>query len=85
MLDSEYDVHYGSLDAAHLYSISRSTRIAEIANPGESDERALNAGAGHGFLWRLNTYWRFVQDADGVIVQCEAISLTRDIRMGLDG
>jgi hypothetical protein len=71
LLDAEYDVHYGQLDAQHWFSISRSTRISEVD------------GGDHGFLWRLNTYWRFVQSADGVIVQCEAISLTRDIPTGL--
>jgi hypothetical protein len=84
VLDTEYDIHYGQLDAAHQYSISRSTRIAEIADPGEPDERPLPAGHDHGFLWRLNAYWRFVQAPDGVFLQCEAISLTRDVPTGLN-
>ncbi len=71
LLDTEYDVHYGRLDDQHSYSESRSTRISEAG------------GGDHGFLWRLNSYWRFVQVNDGVIVQCEAISLTRDIPTGL--
>jgi hypothetical protein len=71
VLDTEYDVHYGELDADHWYSDSRSTKIAE------------QDGGDHGFLRRLNSYWRFVQTEDGVIVQCEAISLTRDIPTGL--
>ena len=71
VLDTDYDVHYGALDANHWYSESRSTRIEEAG------------GGDHGFLWRLNSYWRFEQVDDGVIVQCEAISLTRDIPTGL--
>ena len=71
VLDTDYDVHYGRLDAGHIFSSSHSTKIREV---GDSD---------HGFLWRLYTYWRFVQASDGVIVQCEAISLTRDIPTGL--
>lgn len=71
ILDTEYNVHYGRLDPAHWYSTSRSTRIDEAG------------GGDHGFLWRLNTYWRFVAAGDGVIIQCEAISLTRDIPTGL--
>lgn len=71
VLDTDYDVHYGELDADHWYSESRSTRIAE------------EGGGDHGFLWRLNSYWRFAQVEDGVVVQCEAISLTRDIPTGL--
>jgi hypothetical protein len=83
VLDTEYDVQYGRLDAVHQYSLGRSTRIAEIANAGERDEHPLAEGYDHGFLWRLNTYWRFVQAVDGVFVQCEAISLTRDVPTGL--
>jgi hypothetical protein len=83
VLDTEYEVHYGQLDADHQYSFSRSTRVAEIADAGEPGEHPLAPGEDHGFLRRLNTYWRFVRAADGVFVQCEAISLTRDIPAGL--
>lgn len=83
VLDTEYDVHYARLDAAHQYSTSRSSRISEIADPGTSTERALPAGNDHGFMWRLNSYWAFEQTGDGVLVECEAISLTRDIPSGL--
>jgi hypothetical protein len=83
VLDTAYEVQYGRLDAVHQYSLARSTRIAEIANAGERAEYPLAEGYDHGFLWRLNTYWRFVQRVDGVFVQCEAISLTRDVPTGL--
>ena len=36
-----------------------------------------------GYLWRMNTYWRFEERDGGVYVQCESISLTRDIPRGL--
>ena len=34
-------------------------------------------------MWRLNSYWRFKQEADAVIVECESISLSRDIPIAL--
>ena len=34
-------------------------------------------------MWRLNSYWAFEQVEDAVLVECEAISLTRDIPNGL--
>lgn len=80
VLDTEYDVHYGRLDPWHWFSASRSTRVTEVADPGSASE---HAGDNHGFLWRLNSYWRFVQVEAGVVVQCEAISLTRDVPTGL--
>jgi hypothetical protein len=83
VLDTDYNVHYGRLDATHQFSFSRSTRVSEIADPGTPNERTLAAGHDHGFMWRLNSYWGFEQDDDGVLVECEAISLTRDIPAGL--
>jgi len=83
VLDTEYDVRYGRLDATHQYSFSRSTQVSEIAEPGTPSEHALAAGHDHGFMWRLNSYWAFEQTDEGVLVECEAISLTRDIPTGL--
>lgn len=83
VLDSEYTVHYGRLDAEHQFSFSRSTRVVEIADAGGAHEHLLYEADGHGYLWRLNSYWRFVKVSDGVIVQCEAISLTRSVPTGL--
>ncbi len=83
ILDSEYEVDRGRLDASHQFSFSRSTRIAEISEPGSLHEHALDPQHDHGFLWRLNTYWRFAQLDDAVLVQCEAISLTRGVPGGL--
>jgi hypothetical protein len=83
VLDTEYLVHYHTLDATHAFSESYSTRIAEISHPDEHDEQASAEGQGEGFMWRLNSYWRFAERDGGVYVQCEAISLTRDIPAGL--
>ena len=84
VLDTEYDVHYARLDESHQYSLSRSTRVSEVAEPGGANEHDLAKGKDHGFMWRLNTYWAFEQADGGVFVECEAISLTRDIPTGLD-
>jgi len=83
VLDTAYHVQYGQLDAAHHYSLSRSTQVSEIADAGTPTEHAVPAGHDHGFMWRLNSYWAFEQVDDGVLVECEAISLTRDIPAGL--
>jgi hypothetical protein len=83
VFDTEHDVRYTRLDAAHAYSRSYSTRITELEHAGEPNERALPPGKDHGFLWRLDSFWRFEQRESGVYVQCEAISLTRDIPLGL--
>jgi hypothetical protein len=83
VLDTEHDVRYTRLDVARAYSRSFSTRITELEHAGEPSERALSPGKDHGFLWRLDSFWRFAERDGGVYVQCEVISLTRDIPLGL--
>jgi hypothetical protein len=83
VLDSNYAITFASLDRQHRYSLSRSTRIAEIASPGTSSEHALSPAEEHGFLWRLNTYWSWEERPEGLYLQVESISLTRSIPSGL--
>jgi len=67
--DSEYDVQYSSPAKGRMEIVSRSTKIVQ-------------QGDDHGFLWRLNSYWRFEQADGGVYAQCRAISLSRGIPFG---
>jgi len=83
VLDTDYDVRYFPLDGGRCHSRAYSTRIAEVRNAGQRDERILPAGQDEGFLWRLYSYWRFQERDGGVYVECEAISLTRAIPAGL--
>jgi len=83
VLDSEHEVHYFPIDATHWRSESRTVKIAEVDNPGKRDEHEMPPGTGHGFLWKLDTFWRFQQGDGGTWIECEAISLTRDIPTGL--
>jgi hypothetical protein len=83
VLDTEHDVRYTTIDATHARSRSYTTKIAEVENAGKPDERALPPGTGHGFLWKLDSYWRFVERDGGVFVECQAVSLTRDVPAGL--
>ncbi len=83
ILDTDYDVRYFPLDSTRCHSRAYSTRIAEVQNAGKPDERILPPGRDQGFLWRLYTYWRFMERDGGVYVECEAVSLTRSIPAGL--
>ena len=78
VLDTEHEVHYTQVDAKRWRSNSRTTKIAEVDNG-----RPLAPGTGHGFLWRLNSYWRFEERDGGTWMECQAVSLTRDIPTGL--
>jgi hypothetical protein len=83
VLDTEHDVKYTKVDSATWRSVSRTTKIAQVENAGKPDEKEKPPDTGEGFLWRLNSYWRFVERDGGVWVECEAVSLTRDIPTGL--
>ena len=83
VLNTEHQVKYTRVDATRWRSASRTTKIAEVQNAGKPDEREQPAGTGEGFLWRLNSYWRFEERDGGVWLECEAVSLTRDIPTGL--
>jgi hypothetical protein len=83
VLNTTYHTQYGMLDASRMYVTSRSTRIAEVKNPNESYTEELPVGNDTGFLWRLNSYWRFEAADGGVYAECEAISLSRDVPLGL--
>lgn len=83
VLNSTYRVEYGDLDADHMYINSRSTRIAEVKDPRRSMTEEEPVGHDDGFLWALNSYWRFEHSDGGVYAQLEAISLSRDLPAGL--
>ncbi len=82
-LNTEHDVHYTVIDSTHGHSRSYSTWVAEVENADKPDEREKPIGYDNGFLWRINSYWRFEEREGGVYVESESISLTRDIPFGL--
>ena len=83
VLDTEHEVRYfyDAPDRAHRRSSA--VRIAEVQNPGKSNEREKPPGEDGGFLWRMETWWRMEERDGGVYVQSEVASLTRDIPAGL--
>lgn len=83
VLNTNHDVRYFPLGPARLHSRSYSTRIAEVADAGKPGEHEMPVGQDHGFLWRLYSYWRFQERDGGVYVECQAISLTRNVPTGL--
>ncbi|MBM3811529.1 MAG: hypothetical protein FJW20_07815 [Acidimicrobiia bacterium] len=83
VLNTEHDVRYFPLDSKRVHSRSYSRKIAELEDAGTDKEHEMPPGNDHGFLWRLNSYWRFQERDGGVWVECDAISLTRGIPTGL--
>ncbi len=83
VLNSTYHIRYEMPDPKRLIVTSRSTHIGEVKDPGKSYTEEVPLGQDSGFLWRLNSYWRFEAADDGVYARCEAISLSRDVPPGL--
>lgn len=83
VIDTDQQVHYHVVDDTRAWSRSRTTRVQEVENPGQSNEKLEPEGHDRGFLWRMNTFWRFQQKDGGTYIECQAISLTRDIPTGL--
>jgi hypothetical protein len=83
VLDTNHAVHYRPVGRTRWVCRSYTTRIAEVENAATRHERVLQPDTGHGFLWRLYSYWRFQQREADAVVECRAISLTRDVPFGL--
>jgi hypothetical protein len=83
VLDAEFETESGLARDNRGYSLSRSTHTWQVDQPGTVHERRRAEGEDDGFLWRLNSYWSFEQRRDGLYMECEAVSLTRDIPAGL--
>jgi len=83
VLNTEHEIHYFHDAPGRAHSRSSAVRIAEIENPGRSDEREKQPGDDGGYLWRMETWWRMEEGDGGVYVQSEVASLTRDIPTGL--
>ena len=65
--DTEHTVTFRRQSPTLATSRSISTKIAEAG------------GGDRGFLWRLNSYWRYSRSGEDVRVDLESISLGRDV------
>ena len=79
VLNVNFDVAYAEFGNSRVQSTSHSQRIAEIENLGKPNERERPVGNDHGYLWRLESYWRVEEKDGGVYIQNESIALTRTI------
>jgi len=80
--NTEHAVDYHSYGPGRTSSRSVSTKIAEIDDAGTASEKELPVGNDSGFMWRLNSYWRFREQDGGVVIECESVSLSRGIPFG---
>ena len=78
--NTEHAVEYVRPGGGRAWSRSEATRIAEIDDPGSPREREKARSAATAVsCGGLNLYWRYVQVDGGVLVECEALTLSRSI------
>jgi hypothetical protein len=82
-MDSENEAEFFHPATDRAHSRIRSTRVTEIADAGTPQEKAKPAGEENGFMWNLNTYWRFLERDGGTYIQCESLTLSRDVPFAL--
>jgi hypothetical protein len=79
VMNAEFDISYERLLPNRAVSRSYSTKLAEVENFGQKDEHELPVDDGHGYLWRLYSYWHFEEKDGGVYLQLESIGLSRSV------
>ena len=77
--NTEHEVEYTRHNDRRASSRRVATRIAELDQAETPRETEKPIGNDRGFLWRLNSYWRYEETDRGVIIECESISLSRSI------
>ena len=82
--NTEHEVHYIPVDSHRLQTRTWTTRIAQAENHDKPDGPEKPIGNDSGYLWRLHTYWRYLERDGGTYIQLESVTLSRDIPALLD-
>jgi hypothetical protein len=79
----EQDAHYEQVAPGKWTGRAYARHIAEINPSLFAHGREYPLGEGHGYLWRLYSYWSLEAQNGGVLAECRTLSLSRDIPEGL--
>ena len=78
-LQGNYVSEFVRLSAKRFYSTSVTTSMCEVKNFGCPNEKQLPRDEGSGYIWRLYSTARMENRDGGVLLEMEAIALSRDI------
>lgn len=81
--NTEHAVQYRMHGVGRASSRSVATRIRELADAGTPHERERRPHEDRGFLWGMNSYWRYQALPGGVLVEMESVTLSRDLPWGV--
>ena len=85
VMDTVHAIDYRPLSPGKMAVRSRSQSVRQVDDAGKPSERELAEGEGTGFLWAMDSYWRMEERDGGVYMECEAITLSRDVPLGMGG
>jgi len=79
VMDSQFVTRDFPVDAKRWYIVADATRVQEVENYGQPNERLLPPDRGRGYVWRLHTVTRYEERNGGVYVEMETIALSRPV------
>lgn len=77
--ETEHDVTFRDWGPGAFSSAAMAVRINQVVDAGEPDEHLAGIDEDYGFLWRWRAYWRYREVPEGVVAECESISLSRTV------
>ncbi len=78
-VDGVYESTDSPVDARRWFGVARSVRIQEVRNPGGPNEQVLPPDTGSGYLWRVYSISRYLEEDGGVYAELEALALSRNV------
>ena len=82
-MQGHYQARDVRVDARRGYSVVDATEIRQIEGYGHASQHLLAPDTGSGFVWRIRSLARYEERDGGVLLELEAIALTRDIPASL--
>jgi hypothetical protein len=83
ILDVVEEAAYDQVAPGKWKGSARSREITETDTGLFSRGRKFPPGEGHGYLWRLYSYWTLASVQGGTLAECRTLSLSREIPPGL--
>ena len=79
IMDGDYVMEYARLGPTRAATTTIATNLHQVTNAGRADERREPTEKTDGYLWRYRMYCAFEQRPEGLLDQCESLTLTRTV------